>query len=142
MIKVFDKSLVDFEQGRAGVLKKTTNEQRLMGPRRRERQLNINIFSKKCWPGGGWKVANFFRIYQNFSAHIVIFPGMQKFFRTYRQFSVNTNHSGHMPVTFRSHIRKFFRNIFVNFDFYNINCNILILIFKIKISMFERISMF
>jgi hypothetical protein len=38
--------------------------------------------------------------------------------------------------------RKCFRNVFVNFDFYNINCcNILILILKIKISMFEKISM-
>ena len=57
-------------------------------------------------------------------------------YETYRQFSGNT-------TFFRSHTRKFFRNVFVNFDqFYNINCNILILILKIKISMFEKMSMF
>ena len=56
---------------------------------RSERWLNINIFSKNCWragAGGG----DFFRIYQNFSVHIAFFPEMQKFFRTYRQFSGNT----------------------------------------------------
>jgi hypothetical protein len=104
-------------QGRAGVLKKTTNEQRLMGPSRSERWLNINIFPKIV--GGGMKEANFFRIYQNLSAHIVTFPGMQKFSGHIVNFTEILNFFGHI-VTFRSNIRKFFRNIFVNFDFCNI----------------------
>jgi hypothetical protein len=73
-----DKRDVTYTSGLLGVLKRTTNDQHLMGPRRSERWLKINIFSK---------------IVGDFS-------------------------------------RKFFRNVFVNFDFYNINCNILILILK------------
>jgi hypothetical protein len=50
-------------QGRAGVLKKTTNEQRLMGPSRSERWLNINIFPKivgeREGGGGGGGIVNF-----------------------------------------------------------------------------------
>ena len=88
-------------QGRAGVLKRTMNEQRLMGPRPGDSCLNINIFSPKLLAGGG--------------GGRKFFPDVQKFFRTYRNFV------------------KFFHNIFVNLNFYNINCNVLILIFIIKI---------
>ena len=58
-------------QGRAGVLKRATNEQRLMGPRRSEGWLNINIFFQKLLAGGGGgDVANFSghkNAYENFS---------------------------------------------------------------------------
>jgi hypothetical protein len=95
-------------QGRAGVLKRTTNEQRLMGPRPGDSCLNIKIFSPKLLAGGG----------RNF------FPDVQKIFPTYQNFV------------------KFFQNIFVNLNFYNINCNVLILIFKIKIYIFNFFQCF
>jgi hypothetical protein len=55
--------------------------------------------------------------YRNFSWNAKMFPDISSIFRKYYIFS------GHI-VTFRFNIRKFFRNIFVNFDFYNINCHI------------------
>ena len=76
------------KQGRAGVLKKTTNEQRLMGPMRSERWLNINIFFQKLLARGGGEVTNFFPIYQTFFGHIVNFPEILNFLWAYRNFSV------------------------------------------------------
>jgi hypothetical protein len=55
------------------VLKRTTNEQRLMGPRPSNGWPNINIFPNNYWGGGRQ-----------------FFPDIQKVFPTYRNFSLNT----------------------------------------------------
>jgi hypothetical protein len=57
-------------QGRAGVLKRTTNEQRLMGPRPGDSCLNIKIFSPKLLAGGGA---------QFFSGRTKNFPDISEF---------------------------------------------------------------
>jgi hypothetical protein len=67
MVKHSQQGTVCLLQGRAGVLKRTTNEQRLMGPsggwikigvgtlliQHETFQSLINLFPKNCWRGGG-----------------------------------------------------------------------------------------